>query len=207
MSFVLISLFTLHVLFGCLIPSTVTLFIFSFCCTLYWFLQVYCIYCKRGHWWWSLTGLILFTLCVCVCLKSVKDSSRCKRREEQECFRLANCRSCSLNVNCQWELQQQECQALPGEETHAIMKAHTAVARNIRMFSYLKFVYLNQIAQHEPGNGLIRQAWGPWERKKSVGYEYLPFCFAILFLVTLKRRTFCDLTRVVWFPSCFLRQI
>lgn len=139
MSFVLISLFTLHVLFGCLIPWTVTLFIFSFCCTLYWFLQVYCIYCKRGHWWWSLTGLILFTLCVCVCLKSVKDSSRCKRREEQECFRLANCRSCSLNVNCQWELQQQECQALPGEETHAIMKAHTAVARNMRMFSYLKF--------------------------------------------------------------------
>ncbi|XP_078787636.1 attractin-like protein 1 isoform X3 [Oryzias latipes] len=46
---------------------------------------------------------------------SVKDSSRCKRREEQECFRLANCRSCSLNINCQWEPQQQECQALPGQ--------------------------------------------------------------------------------------------
>ncbi|XP_044070048.1 attractin-like protein 1 isoform X6 [Siniperca chuatsi] len=46
---------------------------------------------------------------------SVRDSSRCKHREEQECFRLANCRSCSLNVNCQWELQQQECQALPGQ--------------------------------------------------------------------------------------------
>uniref|UniRef100_A0AAQ5XJI3 Attractin-like 1a n=1 Tax=Amphiprion ocellaris TaxID=80972 RepID=A0AAQ5XJI3_AMPOC len=43
------------------------------------------------------------------------DSSRCKRREEQECFRLANCRSCSLNANCQWEAQQQECQALPGK--------------------------------------------------------------------------------------------
>uniref|UniRef100_A0A3P9L176 Attractin-like 1a n=1 Tax=Oryzias latipes TaxID=8090 RepID=A0A3P9L176_ORYLA len=46
---------------------------------------------------------------------SVKDASRCKRREEQECFRLANCRSCSLNINCQWEPQQQECQALPGQ--------------------------------------------------------------------------------------------
>uniref|UniRef100_A0A3B3DQB2 Attractin-like 1a n=1 Tax=Oryzias melastigma TaxID=30732 RepID=A0A3B3DQB2_ORYME len=51
------------------------------------------------------------------CTVSVKDASRCKRREEQECFRLANCRSCSLNINCQWEPQQQECQALPGEET------------------------------------------------------------------------------------------
>ncbi|XP_062285983.1 attractin-like protein 1 [Scomber scombrus] len=49
------------------------------------------------------------------CTVSVRDSSRCKRREEQECFRLANCRSCSLNVNCQWEAQQQECQALPGQ--------------------------------------------------------------------------------------------
>ncbi|XP_056903003.1 attractin-like protein 1 isoform X2 [Takifugu flavidus] len=46
---------------------------------------------------------------------SVSDSSRCKRREEQECFRLANCRSCSLNSNCQWEPQQQECQAMPGQ--------------------------------------------------------------------------------------------
>ncbi|XP_023182834.1 attractin-like protein 1 isoform X1 [Xiphophorus maculatus] len=46
---------------------------------------------------------------------SVRDLSRCKRREEQECFRLANCRSCSLNSNCQWEVQQQECQVLPGQ--------------------------------------------------------------------------------------------
>uniref|UniRef100_A0A8D3C4V6 Attractin-like 1a n=1 Tax=Scophthalmus maximus TaxID=52904 RepID=A0A8D3C4V6_SCOMX len=46
---------------------------------------------------------------------TVVNSSRCKRREEQECFRLANCRSCSLNVNCQWDQTQQECQALPGQ--------------------------------------------------------------------------------------------
>ncbi|XP_026212377.1 attractin-like protein 1 isoform X1 [Anabas testudineus] len=49
------------------------------------------------------------------CTVSVRDSSRCKRREEQECFRLANCRSCSLDTNCQWDPQQQECQALPGQ--------------------------------------------------------------------------------------------
>uniref|UniRef100_G3PBV2 Attractin like 1 n=1 Tax=Gasterosteus aculeatus aculeatus TaxID=481459 RepID=G3PBV2_GASAC len=46
---------------------------------------------------------------------SVRGAAGCKRREEQECFRLANCRSCSLHVNCQWEPQQQECQALPGQ--------------------------------------------------------------------------------------------
>uniref|UniRef100_A0A667XK16 Attractin-like 1a n=1 Tax=Myripristis murdjan TaxID=586833 RepID=A0A667XK16_9TELE len=46
---------------------------------------------------------------------SVRDPSRCKRREEQECYRLANCRSCSLNLNCQWDPQQQECHALPGQ--------------------------------------------------------------------------------------------
>lgn len=115
----------------------------SIMCPSYWFLSSCCMFCLAvwflqpshfiylllllhnvsiplsslhlGQWWWSLTGLILFPLCVC--LKSVRDSSSCKRREEQECFRLANCRSCSLNANCQWELQQQECQALPGEET------------------------------------------------------------------------------------------
>uniref|UniRef100_A0A3P9NJK9 Attractin-like 1a n=1 Tax=Poecilia reticulata TaxID=8081 RepID=A0A3P9NJK9_POERE len=41
---------------------------------------------------------------------TVVNSSRCKRREEKECFQLANCRSCSLNNNSQWEVQQQECQ-------------------------------------------------------------------------------------------------
>lgn len=49
------------------------------------------------------------------CTVSVREWSRCQRREEQECFRLANCRSCSLNSNCRWEGQQQECQALPGQ--------------------------------------------------------------------------------------------
>lgn len=61
-----------------------------------------------------------------LCVKSVSDSSRCKRREEQECFRLANCRSCSLNSNCQWEPQQQECQAMPGERNRLTLpQTHT----------------------------------------------------------------------------------
>uniref|UniRef100_A0A3Q4H2V4 Attractin-like 1a n=1 Tax=Neolamprologus brichardi TaxID=32507 RepID=A0A3Q4H2V4_NEOBR len=54
-------------------------------------------------------------ICICFFVSTVRDSSRCKRREELECFRLASCRSCLLNVNCQWEPQQQECQALPGQ--------------------------------------------------------------------------------------------
>uniref|UniRef100_A0A3Q0RF30 Attractin-like 1a n=1 Tax=Amphilophus citrinellus TaxID=61819 RepID=A0A3Q0RF30_AMPCI len=51
----------------------------------------------------------------CISASSNCTVVRCKRREELECFRLASCRSCSLNVNCQWEPQQQECQALPGQ--------------------------------------------------------------------------------------------
>lgn len=124
---ILISLFTLHVLFGYLIPSTIKLESFStFVARCIDSSPVYCIYCKRGYCRWSLTGLILVLLglYVCVCLKSVKDSSRCKRRGEQECSRLANCRSCSLNVNCQWELQQQECQALPGEDKYCHTLTH-----------------------------------------------------------------------------------
>uniref|UniRef100_A0A6Q2YRG6 Attractin-like 1b n=1 Tax=Esox lucius TaxID=8010 RepID=A0A6Q2YRG6_ESOLU len=32
---------------------------------------------------------------------------------EQVCSKLANCKSCSLNLNCQWDHHQQECHALP----------------------------------------------------------------------------------------------
>lgn len=31
------------------------------------------------------------------------------------CSKLANCKSCSLNLNCQWDQNQSECHALPGE--------------------------------------------------------------------------------------------
>lgn len=36
-------------------------------------------------------------------------------RQEQECLRLNTCRSCSLSPLCQWEGQQQQCQAIPGQ--------------------------------------------------------------------------------------------
>ncbi|KAM6956454.1 attractin-like protein 1 [Aplochiton taeniatus] len=46
---------------------------------------------------------------------SVRDYARCQVQEEQVCAKLASCRSCSLNVNCQWEPQQQECHTLPAQ--------------------------------------------------------------------------------------------
>ncbi|KAG9338329.1 hypothetical protein JZ751_025885, partial [Albula glossodonta] len=47
------------------------------------------------------------------CTVSVKNFSRCHIRKEQVCVRLATCRGCALNLNCQWDPQQQECHALP----------------------------------------------------------------------------------------------
>uniref|UniRef100_A0A4W6CJ09 Attractin like 1 n=1 Tax=Lates calcarifer TaxID=8187 RepID=A0A4W6CJ09_LATCA len=38
----------------------------------------------------------------------------CPVRNEQVCSKLANCKSCSLNLNCQWDQNQPECHALPG---------------------------------------------------------------------------------------------
>ncbi|KPP68547.1 hypothetical protein Z043_112770 [Scleropages formosus] len=46
-------------------------------------------------------------------LQSVKNFFKCHLRNEQICSKLANCKSCSLNLNCQWDHQQMECHALP----------------------------------------------------------------------------------------------
>uniref|UniRef100_A0A673AYN3 Attractin-like 1b n=1 Tax=Sphaeramia orbicularis TaxID=375764 RepID=A0A673AYN3_9TELE len=40
-------------------------------------------------------------------------AGECPVRNEQVCSKLANCKSCSLNLNCQWDQNQSECHALP----------------------------------------------------------------------------------------------
>ncbi|XP_036078037.1 attractin-like protein 1 isoform X5 [Rousettus aegyptiacus] len=47
------------------------------------------------------------------CSMSVKNYTKCHVRNEQICNKLTSCKSCSLNLNCQWDQRQQECQALP----------------------------------------------------------------------------------------------
>ncbi|XP_061693788.1 attractin-like protein 1 isoform X4 [Syngnathoides biaculeatus] len=46
---------------------------------------------------------------------ALTEASDCQRRSEQECLRLTDCRSCSLNANCQWKAPQQQCRWSPGE--------------------------------------------------------------------------------------------
>lgn len=152
MSLTLISLLTLHVLFACLTRSfhpRRLLHIVSIPASLLHLLQ------KRTPPMKFNWTDIVSSVFLCVFLKSVTDSSRCKRREEQECFRLANCRSCSLNTNCQWEMQQQECQALPGEEAHP---------------------------ENEHARSLSHTFWcitvGPYFRKKNMHSSYIVVCFS-----------------------------
>uniref|UniRef100_A0A6Q2ZPM6 Attractin-like 1a n=1 Tax=Esox lucius TaxID=8010 RepID=A0A6Q2ZPM6_ESOLU len=61
------------------------------------------------------------------CTVSVRNFTKCYVRNEQICSKLVNCKSCSLNLNCQWEPQQQECHAIPaqlcGEGWHHIGEA------------------------------------------------------------------------------------
>ncbi|XP_033882072.3 attractin-like protein 1 isoform X1 [Acipenser ruthenus] len=47
------------------------------------------------------------------CTVSVKNYTKCHVRNEQICTKLTSCKSCSLNLNCQWDQRQQECHALP----------------------------------------------------------------------------------------------
>uniref|UniRef100_H3AXJ5 Attractin like 1 n=1 Tax=Latimeria chalumnae TaxID=7897 RepID=H3AXJ5_LATCH len=44
---------------------------------------------------------------------SVKNYTKCRVKNEQICGKLTSCKLCSLNLNCQWDQRQQECQALP----------------------------------------------------------------------------------------------
>uniref|UniRef100_A0A673AV18 Attractin-like 1b n=1 Tax=Sphaeramia orbicularis TaxID=375764 RepID=A0A673AV18_9TELE len=49
----------------------------------------------------------------CISAASNCTSVKCPVRNEQVCSKLANCKSCSLNLNCQWDQNQSECHALP----------------------------------------------------------------------------------------------
>uniref|UniRef100_A0A8C9X7G5 Attractin like 1 n=1 Tax=Sander lucioperca TaxID=283035 RepID=A0A8C9X7G5_SANLU len=48
-------------------------------------------------------------------LFNVRNFTECPVRNEHVCSKLANCKSCSLNLNCQWDQNQSECHALPGK--------------------------------------------------------------------------------------------
>ncbi|KAI2658388.1 Attractin-like protein 1 [Labeo rohita] len=49
------------------------------------------------------------------CTSTVKNFTKCPIRNEQICSKMANCKSCSLNLSCQWDPQQQECHTLPAQ--------------------------------------------------------------------------------------------
>uniref|UniRef100_A0A8C6M6V0 Attractin-like 1b n=1 Tax=Nothobranchius furzeri TaxID=105023 RepID=A0A8C6M6V0_NOTFU len=52
----------------------------------------------------------------CTSVSVPTGGSRCPVRNEQVCSKLANCKSCSLNLNCQWDQNHSQCLALPGNE-------------------------------------------------------------------------------------------
>ncbi|XP_077482111.1 attractin-like protein 1 [Stigmatopora argus] len=50
------------------------------------------------------------------CSVGVRNFTACPVRNEQVCSKLANCKSCTLNINCQWDQNQSECHALPAHQ-------------------------------------------------------------------------------------------
>uniref|UniRef100_A0A672MD10 Attractin like 1 n=1 Tax=Sinocyclocheilus grahami TaxID=75366 RepID=A0A672MD10_SINGR len=46
---------------------------------------------------------------------TVKNFTKCPIRNLEICSKMANCKSCSLNLSCQWDPQQQECHTLPAQ--------------------------------------------------------------------------------------------
>ncbi|XP_053720567.1 attractin-like protein 1 isoform X1 [Synchiropus splendidus] len=50
------------------------------------------------------------------CTASVSNFSECPAHNELVCSKLANCKSCLLNLNCQWDQNQSECHALPAQQ-------------------------------------------------------------------------------------------
>ncbi|XP_061822707.2 attractin-like protein 1 [Nerophis lumbriciformis] len=50
------------------------------------------------------------------CTANVRNFTACHVRNEQVCSKLANCKSCLLNLNCLWDQNQSECRALPAQQ-------------------------------------------------------------------------------------------
>ncbi|KAF3853626.1 hypothetical protein F7725_014314 [Dissostichus mawsoni] len=50
------------------------------------------------------------------CTANVRNFTECPVRNEQVCTKMANCKSCSVNLNCQWDQNQSECHALPAQQ-------------------------------------------------------------------------------------------
>ncbi|KAM9817295.1 attractin-like protein 1 [Neosynchiropus ocellatus] len=50
------------------------------------------------------------------CTASVRNFTECPAHNEQVCSKLANCKSCLLNLNCQWDQNQSECHAVPAQQ-------------------------------------------------------------------------------------------
>ncbi|MEQ2189507.1 hypothetical protein GOODEAATRI_026021, partial [Goodea atripinnis] len=64
----------------------------------------------------EITATLLITLTLSLpCFQGVKNFTECPVRIEQVCSKLANCKSCSLNLNCQWEQNHSQCHSLPGK--------------------------------------------------------------------------------------------
>uniref|UniRef100_A0A672M8C1 Attractin like 1 n=1 Tax=Sinocyclocheilus grahami TaxID=75366 RepID=A0A672M8C1_SINGR len=53
--------------------------------------------------------------CTAVSWPTVKNFTKCPIRNLEICSKMANCKSCSLNLSCQWDPQQQECHTLPAQ--------------------------------------------------------------------------------------------
>uniref|UniRef100_A0A8C6TGZ4 Attractin-like 1b n=1 Tax=Neogobius melanostomus TaxID=47308 RepID=A0A8C6TGZ4_9GOBI len=54
--------------------------------------------------------------CISASSNCTSVSPPCPVRNEQVCSKLANCKSCSLNLNCQWDQNQSECHAMPAQQ-------------------------------------------------------------------------------------------